>query len=105
MFTKSIKIGHSIFIAKMYIFKNSKIVLSNNSKNAQRGDGLKVLNISYIISNNTKLYIIQGYNARKVNCSCVYTALHIETNWAEFVNKNRCISVRLVSEEVKSIKF
>ena len=25
--------------------------------------------------------------------------------WAEFVNKNRCISVRLVSEEVKTIKF
>ena len=25
--------------------------------------------------------------------------------WTEFVNKNRCISVRLVSEEVKSIKF
>ena len=25
--------------------------------------------------------------------------------WAEFVNKNRCISVRLVSEEVQSIKF
>ena len=32
---------------------------------------------------------------------------YIETSslWAEFVNKNRCISVRLVSEEVKSIKF
>ena len=46
---------------------------------------------------------MQGYNARKVNCSCV----HIETSslWAEFVKKNRCISVRLVSEEVKSINF
>ena len=33
--------------------------------------------------------------------------VRIETSslWAEFVNKNRCISVRLVSEEVKSIKF
>ena len=33
--------------------------------------------------------------------------VHIETSslWAEFVNKNRCISVRLVSEEAKSIKF
>ena len=32
---------------------------------------------------------------------------YIETSslWAEFVNKNRCISVCLVSEEVKSIKF
>ena len=36
-----------------------------------------------------------------------YTRVHIETSslWAEFVNKNRCITVRLVSEEVKSIKF
>ena len=50
----------------------------------------------------------KGYNARKVNCSCVYSAyVYIETSslWAEFVNKNRDISVRLVSEEVKSIKF
>ena len=33
--------------------------------------------------------------------------VHIETSslWAEFVNKNRCISVRLVTEEVKSITF
>jgi len=32
---------------------------------------------------------------------------HIETSslWAEFVNKNRCISVRLVSEEIESIKI
>ena len=45
----------------------------------------------------------QGYNARKVNCSCV----HIETSSlsAEFVNKNRCFSVRLVSDEDKSITF
>ena len=40
----------------------------------------------------------QGCNVRKVNCCHVYSA-------AEFVNKNRCISVCLVSEEVKSIKF
>ena len=35
------------------------------------------------------------------------TRVQIETSslWAEFVNKNICISVRLVSEEVKSIKF
>ena len=33
--------------------------------------------------------------------------VHIETSslWAEFVNKNRCISVRLVSEEVKELNF
>ena len=33
--------------------------------------------------------------------------VHIETSslWAEFVNKNRCISVRLVSEEVKALNF
>ena len=50
----------------------------------------------------------QGCNARKVNCSCVYSAyVHIETSslWVEFVNKNRDICVRLVYEEVKSIKF
>ena len=37
----------------------------------------------------------------------VDTCVHIETRslWAEFVNNNRCISVRLVSEEVKGIKF
>ena len=38
--------------------------------------------------------------------SCIL-CVHTETSslWVEFVNKNRCISVRLVSEEVKSIKF
>ena len=50
---------------------------------------------------------IQGCNARKVNCCCVYSAYVFKTSsfWAEFKNKSRCISVRLVSEEVKSIKF
>ena len=45
------------------------------------------------------VYIGQGVNARKENCSCA----HIETSslWAEFVNKNRCISVRLESVEDK----
>ena len=51
----------------------------------------------------------QGTNVRKVNCGCVYSAynVHIETSslWAEFVNKNRCISVRLVSEEDKNLIF
>ena len=43
--------------------------------------------------------LVQGTNPRKVNC------VHIETSslWAEFLNKNRCISVSLVSEENKSI--
>ena len=38
--------------------------------------------------------------------SCIL-CVHIKTSslWAEFVNKNWCIRVRLVSEEVKSIKF
>jgi len=38
--------------------------------------------------------------------SCII-CVHIKTSslWAEFVNKNWCIRVRLVSEEVKSIKF
>ena len=49
----------------------------------------------------------QGCNERKVNCGCVCSVYIFETSslWAEFVSKNRCISVRLVSEEVKSIKF
>ena len=36
-----------------------------------------------------------------------FYAYFIETSslWAEFVNKNRCISVRLVSEEVKALNF
>ena len=48
----------------------------------------------------------QGYNARKVNQLRIHF-VHIETSSlsADFVNNNRCISVRLVSEEVKSIKF
>ena len=44
----------------------------------------------------------QGYNARKVNC------VHIETSslWAEFVNKNRCITVRLVyTRRLKALNF
>ena len=38
--------------------------------------------------------------------SCIL-CVHVETSslWVEFVNKNRCISVRLGSEEVKSIRF
>ena len=49
--------------------------------------------------------LTQGYNARKVNFSCVYFAYILKPVLSEFVKKNRCISVRLVSEEVKSIKF
>ena len=50
-----------------------------------------------------KVYIFPRFNARKVNCSCVYS--ETSSLWAEFVNKNRSIGVRLVAEEVKSIKF
>ena len=35
----------------------------------------------------------------------IAVAYTLRTYWAEFVNMNRCISVRLVSEEVKRIKF
>ena len=31
----------------------------------------------------------------------IAVAYTLRTYWAEFVNKNRCISVRLVSDEVK----
>ena len=44
------------------------------------------------------LHKTYGTNARKVKCGRVYSAYI-------FVNKNRCISVRLVSEEFKSISF
>ena len=49
--------------------------------------------------------ILKGVMQRKL--IAVVFCVHIETSslWAGFVNKNRCISVRLVSEEVKSIKF
>ena len=42
-------------------------------------------------------------NTLQLRILCV----HIETSslWAEFVNVNRCISVRLVSEEARSIQF
>ena len=61
------------------------------------------INISTVLQDRFKDDPSQGCNARKVNFSCV----HIETSSLsmEFVNKNKCISVRLVSEEVKSITF
>ena len=44
----------------------------------------------------------QGYNARKVSCSCVFSAFILKlVLFGGFLNKNRCISVSLVSEEVK----
>ena len=56
---------------------------------------------------NPKARMPQGYKTRKVNCVAIL-CVHIETSslWAEFVNKNRCISlVRLVSEEVKMTRI
>ena len=44
----------------------------------------------------------QGYNARK-DCGCV--RIKISSLMPEFIDKNRCISVCLVTGEVKSIKF
>ena len=44
----------------------------------------------------------QGNNVWKVNCWCVFFAYILKpysSLWAVFVNKNRCISVTLVSEE------
>ena len=54
---------------------------------------------SYVTS-LTKV-LMQGKLIAVVYC------VHIETSslWAEFVDKNRCISVRLVSEEHTSIQF
>ena len=60
-----------------------------------------------VLNNQSKVYIRQGYNARTVYCSLRILCVHIETSslWAEFVNKNWCICVRLVSEQDKSIEF
>ena len=60
----------------------------------------------YTVHASEQKYNKQCTNARKFNCGCTcILCAHIETSslWAEFVNKNRCISVRLVSEEDKSI--
>ena len=66
------------------------------------GNFLQFLNerSNYETDRHDLLGFSQGFNARKVNFAVVYT---LRTYWAEFVNKNRCISVRLVSEEDKSI--
>ena len=45
----------------------------------------------------------QGCNAKKVNCSCVYSVYILMP--INKVNKNRCLSFRLISEEVKTIAF
>ena len=42
--------------------------------------------------------LVPGTNARKVNCGRVYSAYIFL--WANFVNKNRCISVGLVSVHI-----
>jgi len=53
--------------------------------------------------------IKQGWNrkGKESQLRLCILCVHIETSslWAECVNNNRCISVHLVSEEVKSIKF
>ena len=38
-------------------------------------------------------------------CNLSLSMIETSSLWAEFVNKNRCISVRVESEDVKSIKF
>ena len=57
-----------------------------------------VLFFSYLLQQ--RHWKIQGYNARKVNWSPLYSAYILK-----FVSKNQCNSVRLVSKEVKSITF
>ena len=65
---------------------------------------------SYLSHQNHQMFktsqrkvIMQGKLIAVAYLLCV----HIEASslWAEFVNKNRCISVRLAFEEVKRIKF
>ena len=66
-----------------------------------------LVHVVYTITSFEKLAWAQECKARKVYCGRVYSEdiLKPVLFGAEFVNKNRCISVRLVSEEVKSIKF
>ena len=75
---------------------NSKCLINNTRIYIFVGDKRRHY-LNYFLG----LCVTQGNNARKVNCGCVY----IETSslWAEFVNKKRCTSVRVVSEEDKSI--
>ena len=47
----------------------------------------------------------QGYNARKLQLCILCVQIETSTLWAEFVNKNKCISVRLVSEKDKELNF
>ena len=47
--------------------------------------------------------LMQGKSIAVAYTLCVH--IKMSSLWAEFVNKNNCISVRLVSEEHKSIEF
>ena len=60
----------------------------------------------FTIKTFSRLILYLGWKNIKKSLKSVFD-IHIETSslWAEFVNKNRCISVCLVSEEVKSIEF
>ena len=67
------------------------------------------------LSRTTKMFFAWVENSKGVPTSKViiqgrlievaHSCVHIETSslWVEFVNRNRCISVRLVSEEDKII--
>ena len=87
--------------------QNAKLFFLCASVLREKNNNLRniLIDLLFIVCQLQFKWYHQGYNARKVNWSCVY---HIETSshWAEFVKKkNRCISVRLVSEEDKRIKF
>ena len=89
---------HQLFLA---IYNTHKLILKNS-------ENLRIVNLCLRIAN---LYprIINLYPSKGVMqgkfIGVVYTLRTYWNLWAEFVNKNKCISVRLVSEEVKSIKF
>ena len=65
-----------------------KIVLSLRIRFARKNNNLRniLIDLLFIVCQLQFKWYHQGYNARKVNWSCVY---HIETSslWAEFVKK------------------
>ena len=63
--------------------------------NDQMSSLIELLNEKLCIQNRNLLPSLQGTNARKVNFGCLcWVPIKTSSLWAEFVNKNRCISVR-----------
>ena len=93
---------------------SSEFVTGNYKINYVRRRNVNYTNISTYFNrgfvifsklNNSRIYIFSRMYCKERLLRLCILCVHIETSslWAEFVNKNRCISVRLVSKEDKSI--